>query len=52
MARDCAEELREFNVAFVSLYPGPVRTEVVLAALDDMKGKEELTKQQRQVRKY
>ncbi|XP_069114011.1 dehydrogenase/reductase SDR family member 1-like isoform X2 [Argopecten irradians] len=29
MAADCAVELRRHNVAFVSLWPGPVRTEVV-----------------------
>ncbi|XP_033755249.1 dehydrogenase/reductase SDR family member 1-like [Pecten maximus] len=29
MAADCAVELRRHNVAFVSLWPGPVRTEVI-----------------------
>jgi len=29
MASDCAHELKKHNVAFVSLWPGPVRTEFV-----------------------
>jgi len=29
MARDCAHELEKYNVAFVSLWPGPVRTEII-----------------------
>ena len=32
LAADCAEELREFNVAVISLYPGLVRTEKVMEA--------------------
>ena len=29
MAADCAEELRKHNVAMISLWPGPVKTEYV-----------------------
>ena len=29
MARDCGIELANFNVAFVSLWPGPVKTELI-----------------------
>lgn len=29
MAADCAQELRKSNVAMVSLWPGPVRTEMI-----------------------
>lgn len=29
MARDCAFELERYNVAFVSLWPGPVKTEII-----------------------
>src|SRR5258707_6633395 len=32
LVADCAEELREFNVAVISLYPGLVRTEKVMEA--------------------
>jgi len=30
MARDCGLELEKYNVAFVSLWPGPVKTETVM----------------------
>ncbi|XP_006816921.2 dehydrogenase/reductase SDR family member 1-like [Saccoglossus kowalevskii] len=33
MARDCAHELREYNVAAVSLHPGAVKTEMVMDML-------------------
>ncbi len=29
MASDCAQELKKHNVTFVSLWPGPVRTEAI-----------------------
>jgi len=29
MARDCSYELERYNVAFVSLWPGPVKTEII-----------------------
>lgn len=29
MAADCAHELRKSNVAMVSLWPGPVKTEMI-----------------------
>ncbi|KAL4216864.1 Dehydrogenase reductase SDR member [Mactra antiquata] len=35
MATDCGIELRKHNVAFVSLWPGIVRTETVLQAFSD-----------------
>jgi len=31
MAVDCAKELKSHNVAFVSVWPGPVRTEHIEA---------------------
>ena len=31
MAADCAIELRKHNVAMISLWPGPVKTEYVAA---------------------
>jgi dehydrogenase/reductase SDR family member 1 len=31
MAADCAIELKKFNVAMISLYPGAVKTELVAA---------------------
>ena len=35
MAKDCAVDLAKYNVAFVSLWPGPVRTEIIGESLDD-----------------
>lgn len=35
MAADCGHELRKENVAFISLWPGPVGTENVLSLLQD-----------------
>ena len=29
MAADCAVELKKSNVAFISLWPGPVKTEYI-----------------------
>ena len=34
MAHDCAQELKRHNVTMVSLWPGPVRTEKILASLE------------------
>ena len=34
MAVDCAIELRSENVACISLWPGPVKTEEVKAGMD------------------
>ena len=34
MARDCGLELEKYNVAFVSLWPGPVKTETVMDMID------------------
>ena len=49
MVRDCAAELLGYHVAFVSLWPGPVRTELVTSLLDEIKKKEELTSENRKV---
>ncbi|CAK8672213.1 unnamed protein product [Clavelina lepadiformis] len=35
MAKDCAVDLAKYNVAFISLWPGPVRTEIIGESLDD-----------------
>ncbi|XP_071949628.1 dehydrogenase/reductase SDR family member 1-like [Antedon mediterranea] len=35
MAADCAVELKKHNVAFVSLWPGPVPTETVMDKIED-----------------
>ena len=29
MARDCGAELKDFGVTFLSLWPGPVKTELI-----------------------
>lgn len=34
MAADCAVELRRHNVAFISLWPGAIKTEVFLDNVD------------------
>jgi len=34
MAKDCSMELAKYNVAFVSIWPGAVRTETILQAED------------------
>ena len=34
MAADCAVELRKHNVAMISLWPGPVKTEYVAAKVE------------------
>ena len=31
MARDCGAELKDFGVTFLSLWPGPVKTELISA---------------------
>ena len=36
MAADCAFELRKSNVAMISLWPGPVKTEFITEHIDDM----------------
>ncbi len=33
MASDCAQELKRHNVTFVSLWPGPVKTETIVDAI-------------------
>lgn len=40
MAADCGFELRKHNVAFVSLWPGPVRTEHIMNMMDSKEGEE------------
>lgn len=35
MAWDCAQDLKKYDVAFVSLWPGLVRTEKMEAARDE-----------------
>jgi len=37
MAADCGIELRKHNVAYISLWPGPVKTELIMDALDSGK---------------
>jgi NAD(P)-dependent dehydrogenase (short-subunit alcohol dehydrogenase family) len=39
MAADCAHELKKFNVAMVSLWPGPVKTEYIRENVIDAKSK-------------
>lgn len=34
MAADCAQELRKHNVTCVSLWPGPVRTELITSKME------------------
>ena len=36
MAADCGLELKKHNVAFVSLWPGPVKTEHMLNASENL----------------
>lgn len=38
MARDCAHELQKYNVAFVSLWPGLVKTETILKVVESGRG--------------
>jgi len=40
MAADCAQELRPHNVAFVSLWPGAVKTELIMNTMQSPKGAE------------
>ena len=35
MAADCAVELRHHNIAFISLWPGAIKTEVFVNAVRD-----------------
>ena len=37
MAVECGQELKKNNVAMVSLWPGPVKTETIMASLTDAK---------------
>ena len=37
MATDCSLELKKHNVAFVSLWPGAVRTENIMSLLQQQK---------------
>ena len=41
MAKDCAYELSKFNVAFLSLWPGLVKTDLMSAAHEDILQKDE-----------
>ncbi|XP_076824404.1 dehydrogenase/reductase SDR family member 1-like isoform X2 [Clavelina lepadiformis] len=36
MAKDCAIELKKFNIAFVALWPGAVKTEMMVAEMDKL----------------
>jgi len=40
MAVDCGIELKEHNVAFVSIWPGPAKTEQILSVVASLKGNE------------
>ena len=51
MARDCAAELLHYNIAFVSLWPGPVKTEFIQAELDKLKKSGKLTGKEKSVRR-
>jgi len=42
MARDCSLELAKYGVAFVSVWPGPVRTESVMNKSDEFLAKPEV----------
>jgi dehydrogenase/reductase SDR family protein 1 len=44
MAADCAYELKKHNVAMVSLWPGPVKTEFIKENVIDAKSKETFEK--------
>lgn len=35
MAKDCSEDLKEHDICFVSLWPGPVKTEYVKDLLQE-----------------
>jgi len=44
MAADCAIELKSHNVTFISLWPGPVKTELVQLGIDARKAGKPLAK--------
>lgn len=43
MAYDCAVELQKFNVAFLSLWPGAVKTETIKETMEKLNNQSELS---------
>ena len=52
MAQDCSYELAKYNVAFVSLWPGLVKTEFMGKALDRIMQKENLAEEEKVIKRY
>ena len=52
MARDCAFELSKYNVAFLSLWPGLVKTSHLTKIYDDVVKKEKLSNEEEVVKCY
>ena len=49
MTHDCAVELKKFNVAFISLWPGMVETEVVMNKLKEIDNMDVLSAEEKMV---
>ena len=52
MARDCAMELAKYNVAFLSLWPGLVKTNEMKSLFDDVVERENLSNEEEVVKYY
>ena len=50
MAHDCAVELKKFNVAFLSLWPGAVKTESIAETLEKINNQKQLSNSDKMVR--